>query len=73
MYCPAESVANGQLSETGQVTAGNSVVVTCNAGFALSGDSTYSCGLDGTWGTKPTCGQGKNCCLGSGVEFVECQ
>ena len=40
-------------SVTGDTVYGGTATVNCDTGYDLSG--TLTCGLDGAWGTSPTC------------------
>ncbi|MCA9488800.1 MAG: hypothetical protein KC621_02735, partial [Myxococcales bacterium] len=46
---------NGSVDRTSG-TAGDVATYSCDPGYALVGDATRTCGVDGTWtGTAPTC------------------
>ena len=56
MTCPdLENPDNGIVNVSGN-QPGDTAEYSCNAGFALDGEDTRTCGQDGQWsGSEPTC------------------
>eukprot|EP00295_Goniomonas_pacifica_P017340 CAMPEP_0175859224 /NCGR_PEP_ID=MMETSP0107_2-20121207/30132_1 /TAXON_ID=195067 ORGANISM="Goniomonas pacifica, Strain CCMP1869" /NCGR_SAMPLE_ID=MMETSP0107_2 /ASSEMBLY_ACC=CAM_ASM_000203 /LENGTH=1043 /DNA_ID=CAMNT_0017175811 /DNA_START=16 /DNA_END=3147 /DNA_ORIENTATION=+ len=51
---------------TGNIVAPNSVVITCNTGYGLSGSSTATCGSDASFSTGGTCSEVNECATSNG-------
>jgi len=57
--CGDASPANGTVIAPKGTTYGEVVIVSCDTGYTLIGDSFIACEADSTWSSSPTCLRGR--------------